>query len=148
MSSSKHQALVAYVAALFTAATALAGGNVYEGRDFPLPAGTASQIHVFAEDSTPEANVLTGAPVDWTTQVNVVIKARRAPGATAEHVCDSIWVDVYARAMADPTLGGGLNVELLTAGPLTRDRDEADTDVAAFTWQVSVVHRTANNTVT
>jgi hypothetical protein len=146
MSSSKHQAIIAAVTAALLAATALAGGRVYEGRDLALPAGTATQINVFEEDSTPDSTWLTGAPVDWTTQVSIVIKARRTGTGSAETVCDAIWCDVFARVTTDATLLG--LVQALNAGPLTRERDEADTDVAAFTWQFTVMHRTANNTVT
>lgn len=146
MTNSQHQAIAAAVAALFTAAPALADGRVYEGRGYPLPVGTASQIQVFLEDSTPEAIEIMGAPVDWTTPVSVLIKARRSANASAEAVADSVWVDVWARVMANQGLGG--LVQALDPGAVTRDRDEADTDVAAFTWQFSVRHRTANNVIT
>jgi len=145
MSKSKHQAIVTAIAALFIVAPALANGRVFEGRSYALPIGSASQIQVFIEDSTPEAEIITGAPVDWTTQITVLIKARRSASESAEVVADAVWVDAYARVMADQALGG--LVMLLTLGDITRDRDEADTDVAAITWRFAVTHRTDSNVI-
>lgn len=145
MATSKHLAIRAAVAALFAAATALAGGRIFQNRDYTLASGVASQIHVNRVDSDPDGEILTGAPVDWVTQIEVVIKTRKSGATEAEDVADEIWTDAYARLMADQSLGG--LVGLLTQGAVSFDQDEADTDVAVITWRFSVTHRTANNSI-
>lgn len=145
MSNTQHQAIVEYAVGLLTAGTPLVGGRVFEGRDLPLGSDVASQIHVFLDDSTPEGNILTGAPMDWESKVEIVIRARKSGSNSAEKVADSIWFDVWSRVMADQSLGG--LVQLFTAGPMERDRDRTDPDVAAFTWSFTVQHRTTNNSL-
>jgi hypothetical protein len=145
MSNTQHQAIATAVAALLKADPALAGGRVYEGRDYTLGATVPNQVQVFLGDSTPQGVVITGAPVDWTTEVSVVIKARRSATDTAESVADALMFDVWARVMNNQNPSG--LVYSLDPGPIERDRDEADTDVAAFTWRFEVQHRTANNSL-
>jgi hypothetical protein len=145
MATSKHLAIRAAVAALFAAAPALAGNRIFPNREYALPAGVDSQIHVNRVDADPEGEILTGAPIDWVTQLEVVIKARKVNTTDAEDVADEIWTAAYARLMADQTLGG--LVGLLTQGQVSFDQDEADTDVAVITWRFTVTHRTANNSI-
>lgn len=145
MSATAHQSIVEAVAALYTAATALAGGRVFEGRDMPLGSDVASQIHVFLNDSPAEARIITGAPVDWESEIATVIRARKSGADSAEKVADALLYDAYSRVMADQTIGG--RVQQLRLGVISRDRDQADPDVAAFTLTFTVVHRTASNTL-
>jgi hypothetical protein len=145
MATSKHMAIRAAVAALFAAATPLAGGRVFQNREYALGAGVASQIHVNRVESDPEGEILTGAPIDWQTELEVVIKARKSGGAEAEDVADEIWTEAYARLMADQSLGG--LAMLLTQGQVTFGQDEADTDVAEIRWRFTVMHRTTNNAI-
>jgi hypothetical protein len=143
MSQSKHQGIVT---ALATMLAALSGVAVIEGRDIPLDTSTAKQVNLFLDDSTPSTGMLTGAPVDWITQLNVQIKARRTASSSAEAVADAVWVDAWQIVMADQSLGG--LVQGLDLAPVLRERDEADTDVHCITWQFTVMHRTANNVLT
>lgn len=147
MANSQHQSIVEAVQALLTAAPALASGRVFEGRDMPLGSDVVSQIHVFANDSEPNADILTGAPVDWLSQIAIVIRARRdtTTGYSAEKVADALFVDVWSRVMAAQSLGG-LAMQL-QVGPVQRDRDQADPDVAAFTWLFHIVHRTTQTSI-
>lgn len=145
MAISKHMAIRAAVAALFAAGPALAGGRIFQNREYSLAVGVASQIHVNRVEADPNGDILTGAPIDWVTQLEVVIKARKAAAVEAEDVADDIWTEAYARLMADQSLGG-LAMQL-TQGAVSFDQDEADTDVASITWRFSVSHRTANNVI-
>lgn len=145
MATSKHLAIRAAVAALFAEATPLAGGRIFQNREYTLPSGIASQVHVNRVQADPNGEILTGAPIDWQTELEVVIKARKSGGTEAEDVADEIWTDAYARLMADQSLGG--LVGQLTQGRVTFDQDEADTDVAAITWRFTVTHRTTNNAI-
>lgn len=143
MSQSKHQAIVAAVATILEALSAV---PVVEGRDIPLDATTPAQVNVFLGDSTPATTTLTGAPIDWTTQISVQVKARATSTASAEAAAAAVWVDAWALVMADTSLGG--LVAGLDPAPVLRDRDEADTDLHCITWQFTVMHRTANNVLT
>lgn len=146
MTASKHYALTAAVVAALTASPALAGGNVMQNRTYPLATGVASQIHVNLATSDPQTPLsITGAPVDWITEVELVIKARAAGAAEAEAIADGIWTAVYARICADQSLGG--RVQDFQPGPAYFDSDEADTSVAKVTWRFKVQHRTTSNTI-
>lgn len=145
MSQTQHQAIVEAYAALLTAGTPLAGGRVFEGRDLALGSDVASQIHVFLNDSIPNGDVLTGAPIDWESEIAFVVRARSSASASAEKVADALLFEVWSRVMAGQSVGG--LVTQFTAGPVTRDRDPADSNVAAFSWTPTVAHRTANNTL-
>lgn len=147
MASSKQFALRAAVVALLSQAPAVAV-NVFGNRDFALAEGLASQANVNVFDSNPAVDeLMTGAPIDWTTTIQILIKARRAvDGTEASDVCDGIWCDVYARIFADASIGG--LSQLTTPGGMAVDTDEADSSVAQITWTFTVVHRTANNALT
>lgn len=148
MSATQFQAIVLAEAALLTAAPALAGGRVVEGRELALASDVASQINVFLNDSRPDAEiVITGAPVDWSSDVAIVIRTRKdlASGDSAETVADALLFDVWSRVMADQSLGG--LVQSLAPGDITRDRDSVDPDVAAFTWNFTVTHRSTQNSL-
>ena len=145
MTASKHFALTTAIVALFTASPALAGGRVFQNRTHPLATGVASQIHVNLGVSNPEAIQITGAPVDWTTEIEIVVKTRATANAAAEAVSDAIWVDLYARVMADRSLGG--RVQQLTPGDAIFDDDQAEVGVSRLTWRFTVQHRTDSNSI-
>ncbi len=141
MANTKQQAIVDAVEAALLAGTPVAGGRVYEGRDRAMPTGVASQVLVWKGFSEPTAGEIMGAPVDWLTEVKVLIKARRSGSDSAEKVADALWSDIYNRVMADSTLAG--LVWDLTPGPLQEpERDEADTDVVLLEWAITCRHRT------
>lgn len=147
MANSKHLALRSAIAALMTAGTPLAGGNVLENRAFKLATGLASQLHVNFEGSETLALLLgLDAPQDWESTFELRILTRKSGGMEAGDCADAIWTDAYARLMADQTLGG-LAWEL-TPGEMSIDTAEGDTSVSELTWRFTVKHRTTNNTIT
>lgn len=152
MSRSAFQLICDQVAATLSAPPALGAGGaghspiLFEDRNYPLADAVTSQIHVDYGQSTPEVVAITGAPVDWSTDIEITIKARRDGPTSAKVLADSILVDVYARVMGDQSLGG--RVALLQPGAVSLNRDELDTDVCSLTWTFSVQHRTANNVIT
>lgn len=144
--TSKHLAIRDAVAALYAAATALAGGRIHENRELPLREGDASHIQVFRVDSNPERNLLGAtAPIDWTTQIRTVVKARKAGATSAETAADEILTACYARLMADQTLGG--LAQLLDPGAIAWDQDEADSTVVMAAFDITAVHRTESNAI-
>jgi hypothetical protein len=147
MATSKHLGIRDAVAALYAAATALAGGRISENRDVPLPDGIASQINVYRIQSQPERELVGAtAPIDWTTVVRTVIKARKSGGSSAEAVADDIACSCYARLMADQALGG--LVQDMRPGPFVWDQDEAESNVVQVVFDIEVVHRTEFNAIT
>jgi hypothetical protein len=144
MANSQHYAVRAAVAALFTGAP-LAGGNVFQNRDYALAADVASQIHVNRNTSQPEAIQITGAPIDWTTEIELRFKARKTVSASADDVCDQLWVAAAALLLSNQTLGG-LAMQI-DPGDVSFEQDSGDTAVAEITQLFKVMHRTAGNTI-
>ncbi|HEX2545657.1 MAG TPA: hypothetical protein VHL79_12300, partial [Ramlibacter sp.] len=124
-------------------------GRVYENRDYPLGETVVSQIQVYRLQSEPE-RILVGtyAPIDWTTELRIVIKARKetATGFSAEAIADDIACSCFAALFANQTLGG--LCQLMDPGPITWDQDEADSGVCVASLDLRVVHRTESNVIT
>jgi hypothetical protein len=141
MANSKHHAIGSYIAALMTAAPALAGGFVFENRDYALPTDRAAQLHVNVRNSPPmEPLAGVDSPIDWETTIEFTVLARRADGVEASAAADAIWTDVYGRVMADRGLGGlAWGFE---PGEMNSEPDEADTSLTRLTWLIKVSHRT------
>ena len=146
MATSQHLAVRDAVAALLQAAPALAGGRVFENRDYKLAADAASGVWVFRDDSIPARGPIMGSPIDWTTRVRVVVKARTTGGVTAETAADALATEAYARVMAAPQLGGLASD--LEAGQITWQQDEIETSVAMCELEFFVQHRTTSNLLT
>jgi hypothetical protein len=145
MAQSQQAAIRAAVAALMHAGTPLCGGRIHENRAFQLPQGAAAQLHVNYRQSDPERIAFGGNPIDWTTEIELVIKTRAVGGVTAEDAADAIWVDAFARLMADQSLGG--LVSDLQPGTAAAEDDQADTGTCRLTWSFTVQHRTEQNSL-
>lgn len=145
MAASKHLGIRDAVAAAY--AGLLDPARILANRDHGMPEGVAAQIHVHRTQSVPEsAPVMTGAPLDWVTDIRTLVKARKDGATSAEDVADDLAGQCFARVMADQTLGGlCFQIE---SGPFVWDQDEQDTAVAVATWDIRVWHRTNGNTVT
>lgn len=146
MATSQHLAVRDALAALLQASPALAGGRVYENRDYKLAADAPSAVWVYRDDSTPARGPMMVSPIDWTTRVRVVVKARSASGITAEIAADSLATDVYGRIMAAPQLGGFISD--IEAGPIVWQQDDVETAVAMCELEFLVQHRTSANVLT
>lgn len=144
MTTSLHLGIRDAAAALLSAAPAIAPGGVLENRELPLPAGVESQVHVFRVVSRPVRGAVQGAPIDWSTQVRIVVKARKG-AQSAELIADGIATEVYARLMADEFLGG--LSDGADPGDFAWDQDEVDPHVALVTWDIVYQHRTSHNRI-
>lgn len=144
MATSKHLAIRDAVAALYAG---LAGDRIYENREYPLQQDVPSHIQVYRVDAQSERPFLGAtAPIDWTTTIRTVVKARKDATNSAEIAADTVMAACWARVMADQTLGG--LVQLLESGGITWEQDEADSNVVMFTWDFQVQHRTEANVIT
>lgn len=146
MSTSKHLGLRVAIAGLLTAGPALAGGYVFQNRDYTLPTGRDAQVHVNLEKSDPiDIHLGLDAPRDWESTVAIVVLARRSGSVEAADAADAIWTDAYARLAADQTLGG--QVWDMLPGEMDTEPDEADTSITRLTWRLTLRHRTTNQTI-
>lgn len=145
MNYSKHRSVRVAVAALLSANPSLAEGRIFENRNYRLPSGVESQVHVNYVQSEPQRAAINGAPIDWDTAIEITVKARANDVLSAEDIADEIWTAAYARVMADQTLGG--TVASIDPGVVTVDDDEADTGTCKLTWSILVRHETSNNSI-
>lgn len=145
MAQSKHVAIRAAAAGLLSAAPPVAGGRIRQDRNLSLASGVESQVHVNFAGSDPNPAAIQSAPVDWDTELEIVVKARGAVGVNAEDAVDALWTEIYSRFMAAQTLSG--LVDAMIPGPVTLRNDEADTDTCQLTWRVQLLHRTSNNSI-
>jgi hypothetical protein len=107
----------------------------------------SSQAHINVAASSPSSEVLyTGAPVGWSTDFELVIRARKAAGVEAADAVDAIWTDSYARVMADQSFGG--LAQYVAPGVMTVATDEGETSLAQLTWRFTVLHQTNSNVIT
>lgn len=146
MATSQHLAVRDAVGDMLLAPPALAAGRVYKNRDYKLAADAASGVWVTRDDSSPARGPMMVAPIDWTTRVRVVVKARSAGGVAAETAADTVATEAYARIMAAPQLGGLASD--LEAGQILWQQDEIETSVATCELEFFVQHRTTSNTLT
>ncbi len=103
-----HDAIVAAIVAALLAGPALAGGRVSEEADFDqLPQGVDQAVSVAMLNSEPRAILLgASAPIDWRTTVRVLCFARVDTAGAAGRASRALHAAVYARLMADQSLGG------------------------------------------
>ncbi|MGY8903208.1 MAG: hypothetical protein ACKVIH_01505 [Burkholderiales bacterium] len=144
----KHLVIRDAIADLLQAAPALAGGRIYENREYLLPATASSSIQVFRDDSVPNRADIMGAPVDWRTRLRIVVKARTATGISAETAADVLSASIYARILAAAQTGLGGLASDVEQGQLTWQQDEAETGVATCEMEFYILHRTEANTIT
>lgn len=69
--------------------------------------GTAVIVTPLATEVA-EASLVPGLPVSWTTAIKVECYARSSAATTPDVAVDSLVAAVYARLMADPSLGGAV----------------------------------------
>jgi hypothetical protein len=144
--NSNHFAVRAAVAALFMGDPALAGDNVFENRDYTLAEGVTTQIHVNRVLSQPEAVGTTGSPITWTTEIEMLFKARKSADIDADDACDQLWTGAFGKLLSNQTLGGlAMRIE---PGDALFDQDPVDTNVAEITQRFTVMHRTAATAIT
>jgi hypothetical protein len=145
MAQSKQVQLRSAVAAML--ATLTVDGGIHENREFTLGTDHASQVHVNLRSTDPTAPVMyANHPLDWKTELEIVVLARKAGAIEAADVADALWAQIFALVMADQSIGG--RADFLEPGVAEIDDDQADTSLCRLTWSVSAQHRTASNTIT
>lgn len=99
-------ATVAAIVAALTSGTPVAS-QVARVRLRPLAAAQAQAVVVRAlQSEVSESSLIPGLPVSWTSAIGVECYARSSVATAPDVAVDSLVEAVYARLMADPTLGG------------------------------------------
>lgn len=142
--------IVNAVLAVLLAPPALAGGRVFDEYNADeLPEDQAQQIVISAEGGDPQELVI--GQLAWQTALRIDAVCRRAqPGidphtAARRHPALGLLGQVWARLMADPTLGG--LVQDIEPGPWRKDRDVADSRMGAVFAVLRVRHTTWRNSL-
>lgn len=142
---SAQMALCHAVRDALLASPPLADGNVVANRRRPMPASVTRQIFVYLQDSLPERGAIRGAPIDWRTTIRVECLARDDGPVDADTAADALAVEVYARLLADMSLGG--RAYDLEPSAMGCTGDEADATLSATQFLFAVSHTTADNTI-
>lgn len=93
-----------------------------------------------------EAAMAPGYPVSWTSSIAVECYARSGTTTPADVAVDALLVAVYARLMADTTLGG--SVLALQPQDVSYDFDADGEQTTCATLVFNVRHKTAGSTFT
>lgn len=135
--------LAAVVAAL--ASANVAGGRVYRAQAWPLPENFASMVFVTPRSSRSELQGIARGPVDWTTDIDVEIRARFTPDSQpADAPLDAIIGATY-QVLAAFTAPGVQDV--IPGSSIVWDFGDSDVNVVAATLSLTVVHRTESATL-
>ena len=142
-----HDAIVGAIVAALLASPALAAGRVSEEADFDqLPEGVDQAVSVAMLGSDP-ATALLGAtaPIDWRTTVRVLCFARADTAGAGGRASRALHAAVYARLMADQTLGGlAMWVEPPT---LSTDTALIGTRMGVLSADYVIRHRSSNTSL-
>ena len=103
-------------------------------RALPASAGTAVVVRPLGSDVL-DAELPTGHPYAWTTQLAVECYARAPQGTAPDAAVDALLESVYARLMADATLGGAATV--LQPQGISYDYDVDGENVVCATLQIN-----------
>ena len=109
-------------------------------RALPASAGSAVVVRPIASDVL-DAELLTGHPYAWTTQLAVECYARAPQGTAPDVAVDALLEAVYARLLKDPTLGGA--VAVLQPQAITYDYDVDGENVVCATLQINARQMTS-----
>ncbi len=138
-------AAVGAIIAALTAGTPVAP-QVARVRLRPLAANQALAVVVtpLQADASPAA-INPNLPVSWTSAIRVECYARTSAATTPDVAVDSLVEAVYARLMADPTLGGV--VVSLQAQSLSWDFDADGEQTTCATFVFTALQRSTGATL-
>lgn len=141
-----HEVMVAAVLTAFLNAPPLASGNVVRGRRRPIDDTVDEFIAVYFAGSVPDRNAITGAPIDWRTNVRFDCYKRGSSTQTADQAALALHAQAWDRLFATPTLSG-LVMDMAPLPIAPGDEDELDTPLGQVSGAVQLLHRTAYNTL-
>lgn len=137
-------AIVTAVVGLLSSGTPVSP-NIFHARMRPIAAQHSTAVVVRLGIAQPERYDVGGAPVDFTTQLAVECYVRSTT-TTPDVAADVLLEAVYARLMADQSLGGTvMDINLTSIEP---DFDETADKTACITLHLAVRHRASSTTLT
>lgn len=144
-----HDAIIDAVLDLLQQAPAVTTGTIGEDVEVEtLPESTIEAVCVSIVGSDPEAPApLLGAPVDWTTTVQIECYARRDGRGTAGRASRALHARVYQRLMAGNPLGQVIPGADLRQPSIRTDQQVLETRTGVTVGLYPVSHRTGNNTL-
>jgi len=144
-----HDAIVDAVLALLAQAPAVTAGPIGEDVDIgSLPETTDEAVCISIVGSDPESpTVLMGAPVDWTTTVQIECYARADARSAAGRASRALHARVYQRLMAGNPLGAAIVGADLRQPTIRSDMQVLDTRTGITVGLYPVSHRTVGNTL-
>ena len=141
-----HDAIVQAVLNLLRAAPALADGQIFEEELRALPETALEAIVVDLGPSTPLQEATTCGPTDWMTTVAVECYSRRdRRDPLVGRASRRLHGQVYARLMADRTLGG--TVFQVMKPEIDPKQAQLNTDMGCCVGLYRVSHRTAEGSL-
>lgn len=141
-----HDLIIDRILSALRQAPALAGGHINEEHSRMQGEDVDQYIVVRWSGSDPATSTIKAAPIDWTTGVTIECAVRRDDrDASTGRASRALHAQVYARLMADPSLGGAA-FDVLDPR-LTSDPAELDTNYGCVIAQYQVLHRTSSRTL-
>lgn len=143
--SSAFDSLVAGFVALLSSSTPVCPFIEADAEAEPLPAGRTASVLVALGNAQPSALAMSGAPVDWLTDVSVKCFAS-AVATSARPAANTLANAVYTRLATDPSLGLGDSV-YIGEPRIDWDSEQSATRMAVATLTYTVSHRTTSGTL-
>lgn len=118
--------------------------TIYRARPNAIPESLDQVVSVQWDRTTAQPRVIFGAPIDWSTRLNVECYARSVRDS-GDIAVDPLLEAVYERLAADPTLGGLVD-DLIIVGIEAENTSEGKkTGWVRLTYEV--VHQTQHGTL-
>jgi|CXWL01.1.fsa_nt_gi hypothetical protein len=141
-----HDAILSAVLTALRLPTPVTTGSIEEEIDAAdMPEGQTEAISVALVVSVPRAVAINGAPVDWVTDLAIDCAARTDGRTAAGRASRALHAAVYARLMADTTLGGAASY--IGEPQISQDQALLGTRIGRTSGLYTVHHRTAAGTL-
>lgn len=134
----------AFKASLLASPAVLPAEQIYKARLKPVAAQFEEAVVVRLVGGLAEEFAILNAPTDWDTDIEVECYAR-SKDLDPDDACDELLGRVYARLVADPTLGGLLMGLRVTS--LEYDFASEAQQLSCVKLTLKALHRTDNNTL-
>jgi hypothetical protein len=138
--------LVTSVREILWGSTPLAGGNIWQGRAFPLQEGIAQGIFIRPVRSTGASPFMGDGRIDWDTDIEITCVARATKDVDGQGAIDWLVNAVFERLMssAPPPNANGWTV----VPQIVWETDETDQTIGSASIHVRIQHRTGDADLT
>lgn len=117
--------------------------SIVRSRNRPVAEQNTQAVVIHLRSSEPNRGAILGAPVDWTTRIEVECYATgTSPGDSA---VDALLLSVHDRLLADKTLAG--TADDVYVEDIAWETEAQAANAGCATLTLGVLHRTASNTL-